>query len=89
MAVSRFTALPVVPALIGGTVASWTVALAIDRVAWRRITFGISDGRLTWSEAVAVVAELRADGRDVTAHRPDTEQPLGHRGEPSWTIRST
>lgn len=70
---------------------SWAIALAVDRVAWWRIPFGVSDGRLTWSHAVAIVTELRAEGRDVTvtAHRPDAEHPLGPTGEPSWTIRST
>ncbi len=85
------TPLPTPPAVIGGVGASWLVALALDRVAWNRIPFGVSDERLTWSQAAAVVAELRSDDRDVViaAHRHGGADRSGEAGEPPWTIRST
>ncbi len=85
------TPLPAPPAVIVGAAASWAVALIIDRVAWNRIPFGVSDERLTWSQAAAVGSELRAQDRDVVvaAHRHGADGRASPSGEPPWTIRST
>lgn len=69
----------------GGVALSWMFALGLDHVSWRRISFGLSDSRLTADEARSVVTSLRATGVEADLE-VDTKPGTG---APEWRIRST
>lgn len=70
---------------VGGIALTWLIALVVDHLAWRKISFGVSNSDLTVDEARSAVARLRHQGVNV-----DLELGVDvDGGEPAWTFRST
>ncbi len=84
-AVALTSNLPLVPVALSGMALSWTLALVIDRVVWRNLTFGITVEDLAETQIQTIARSLRSQGIPI-----EIEESIEcGSSTPQWTFHST